>query len=359
MSSVGIVIPVCNCLEYTRRCIRSIRAHCREVGPQVVIVDNGSNDGTGEFLLAQAREATIITNSVNRGFAAACNQGARAVSADIVVFLNNDTQVLAGWLEKLIEASASTVDIGAAGSKLLYPDRRVQHAGIAMFYDKTPYHIYAGCPEEALCVTRQRTFAALTAASLLVPRELFCTAGGFDEEYVNGLEDVDLCLRLRALGRRLMYAPQSVAVHYESQTPGRGIHAQKNERLFHARWDRHIAQDDLMYLLEDDMEVLFYPGSAAPAFVPRGQARAEIGPNLQVAEALERSGRLHKAMNALAQLCRIAPYSADILHQCESVARSVGNRQLAAACRQRLATLARYAARSRSGNCELTAKEST
>jgi tetratricopeptide (TPR) repeat protein len=123
------------------------------------------------------------------------------------------------------------------GSKLLYENGTIQHAGVAfsrVWF--TPYHIYSGLPADAPCVNRRREFQSITAACMLVRREVFEAVGGFDEGYRNGFEDVDLCLKIREQGWQLIYRPDSVLYHLESQTPGRKAHDKDNAKRLVQRW---------------------------------------------------------------------------------------------------------------------------
>jgi len=128
---VSIVIPVWNRPDLTSQCLEAIR---RTAGlpHEVIVVDNCSTDGTREFL-AQEDEAgrlRAILNPENRGFGKACNQGLDAARGRHVLFLNNDTIPLAGWLEALVRTVEDDPGVGVVGSRLLYPDGTLQHSGI-------------------------------------------------------------------------------------------------------------------------------------------------------------------------------------------------------------------------------------
>ena len=145
----------------------------------------------------------VIRNQDNLGFAKACNQGARAARGEYLVFLNNDTIPLNGWLTALIEEVRTHSDVAVVGSKLLYEDGTIQHAGVAFSREWfLPYHIYRGFDAHAASVSRRRELDCVTAACMLVRREAFEEVGGFDEGYRNGFEDVDLCLKIREKNRK-------------------------------------------------------------------------------------------------------------------------------------------------------------
>ena len=129
---VTIIIPVFNQSQYTKQCLEKLFANTDSDRFELIVVDNNSTDETPGLLLSFGNKVTVITNSVNMGFASACNQGARAASGRYILFLNNDTEVQPGWLEPLVETLESDSGIGAVGSQLLYPDGRLQHAGVVI-----------------------------------------------------------------------------------------------------------------------------------------------------------------------------------------------------------------------------------
>ncbi|MEW6248547.1 MAG: glycosyltransferase [Nitrospirota bacterium] len=245
----SIIIPVWNKVELTRRCLEALATTPDEPRWEVIIVDNGSTDGTSALLAELGGDVRIIRNDENLGFAKACNQGAKAARGRYLVFLNNDTIPQSGWLEALVREVEEHADVAVVGSKLLYPDGTIQHAGVAFSHVWfTPYHLYQGCPADLPAVNRRREFQAVTAACMLVRREVFDEVGGFDEGYRNGFEDVDLCLKVRERGWKIVYQPKSVLYHLESQTPGRKAHDADNSRLFLTRWGScwWLADEDLL-----------------------------------------------------------------------------------------------------------------
>lgn len=190
---------------------------------EVVVVDNGTGHGVDAD--------QVIRNPDNLGFAAACNQGAEVASGELVVFLNNDCEVQGGWLEPLVE----NIEAGAgiAGSLLVHPDGSVAHAGVA--FHRTP--------DGTLVATNrtgehaQSSVDAVTGACLAIRKDLFFRLGGFDEGYMNGYEDVDLCLQARRAGWTVMYDPASVVVHHESASgPARWTHVRQNVARLQERW---------------------------------------------------------------------------------------------------------------------------
>lgn len=246
----SIVIPVWNKMELTIQCLTALARLPEQLQYEVIVVDNGSSDGTGEFLRQLRGDVRVITNSENLGFAKACNQGAQAARGKYVVFLNNDTIPQQGWLSALVAEVDTHPEVGVVGSKLLFADGTIQHAGVV--FDRTyraPYHIYRRLPGDHPAVNQRREFQVVTGACMLIRRDLFQELGGFDEGYRNGFEDVDLCLKAREKGHLVVYQPRSVVYHLESQTNGRKTHEQENaDRLF-TRWETSWwrADEDLYY----------------------------------------------------------------------------------------------------------------
>ncbi len=254
--AVSIVIPVFNKVEYTRKCIEALAATVDAGDPvEFVVVDNGSTDGTPAFLATLSGDVVLVRNTGNLGFAAACNQGARVARGESILFLNNDTVPQPGWLRALVTA-AEEENAAICGARLLYPDGRVQHAGIAFDRRGVGYHIFNGLPKDDPAVSKRRPFQAVTAACMLVRRSLFEELGGFDEGYRNGFEDVDFCLRARQTGHRVLYAPESVVVHHEESTEGRKTHDRENLERFLARWKGKVEPDDERIYGEEGFEII-------------------------------------------------------------------------------------------------------
>jgi GT2 family glycosyltransferase len=250
----SIVIPVHNKAGLTRRCLDAIIAEPPKTSFELVVVDDASTDGTPDLLAGYGDAVKVIRQEPNAGFAAASNAGAKAARGELLVFLNNDTVPLAGWLDALVAHGDREPSAAVVGAKLLFPDDTIQHAGVVICQDGNPRHLYAGFPHDHPAVDKSRRFQAVTAACALVRREAFEQAGGFDTAFLNGLEDVDLCLRLGELGHEVHYCPGSVLYHLESISRGRrSKQIQEGARLFRRRWDGRVRPDDLDYYVADGL----------------------------------------------------------------------------------------------------------
>lgn len=250
---VSIVIPVCNNKELTRNCIRSILENTPNIAFEIIAVDNGSTDGTAEMLISLEREGPLrcVANQENLGFAKACNQGAKAAKGRYLVFLNNDTRVQGRWLDALRSCAVRDNRIGAVGAKLLFDDGLIQHAGVVFDQKLKPVHIYKFFHPHHPAVQKTREFQAVSAACMLVGKDVFDQLGGFDEQYLNGYEDVDFCLRLRRDGYKVVYCPKSVVTHLESLTPGRFEAMDRNKELLLSRWGDALIADELETYRQD------------------------------------------------------------------------------------------------------------
>jgi GT2 family glycosyltransferase len=253
----SIVIPVFNREGLTRQCLESILLDWPASALEVVVVDDGSTDATAELLARLAGEEArlrVVSRSENSGFAAACNSGVAASIGEYVAFLNNDTIPSPGWLDRLVEYADAHANAAVVGSRLLFPDGTVQHAGVTIGQDRNPHHLYVGFPAEHPAVNHSGRVPVVTAACMLVRRAVFDIAGGFDTAFRNGHEDVDLCLRLGELGHEVHYCPASVAVHLESATRGRRTtEASANGRRYREEWAHKVVPSDLARFVEDGL----------------------------------------------------------------------------------------------------------
>jgi O-antigen biosynthesis protein len=228
---VEVIVCLRDRSELLKRCAGSVLSETEYERFTLTLVDNGSREPkTLDLLWELARDPRVRVLQDERpfNFAALNNAAARSSSADVLVFLNNDTEVVdPGWLTTLLE-EALRPQVGAVAPLLLYPDRTVQHAGAAI-----GLHGYAGHPFAGLAPDAQtpfgradggtRNWLAVSAACMMVGRHKFNEVGGFDESFVIAGNDVDLCLRLTASGFRSVCVPHTMLVHDESRSRGEHI----------------------------------------------------------------------------------------------------------------------------------------
>jgi GT2 family glycosyltransferase/2-polyprenyl-3-methyl-5-hydroxy-6-metoxy-1,4-benzoquinol methylase len=238
---VTLVIPVHDRADLTARCLEALARTVDPSATEVIVVDNASTDAARDLLARAPLPVRVIENAENAGFGRASNQGARAARGDLLVFLNNDTEPEPGWLEAL-ESAAAEPGVGIVGARLLYPaTRRIQHAGLALNPDGIPDHVWRNAREDDPRAGAPRDLDMVTGACLAIRRERFRELGGFDEGYVNGVEDVDLCLTARRAGLRVRYEPRAVVLHNEGSTRGRFAHVAPNLRRLADKWGPTLA----------------------------------------------------------------------------------------------------------------------
>ena len=238
----SISIACFNNIFFTRQCIESIYKNTEDF--ELIIVDNASTDGTFEYiksLMDSGKKITLIQNDKNAGFAYAHNQALEQAKGKYFLPLNNDTICLKNWLTEMLKPF-SDPKIGIVGSKLLMPgSRNIQHAGVYFLDNGIPYHTNLGSPDDENTST-SKIVPAVTGACMAIKTDLFREVGGFDTAYVNGWEDIDLCLKLRKLGYNIFYQATSVLYHYEGQTEGRLNNDNENRQLFMSRWAQDIQE---------------------------------------------------------------------------------------------------------------------
>lgn len=218
--ATSIVIPVLNNAAMTHRCLESIVKETTTGTYEVIVVDNGSGPAARQ-MLSRVSGLRLITNDTNVGFVGACNQGASAAQGEFVLFLNNDTIVLSGWLDALLRTFEQDRSIGAVGAKLIYPNGRLQEAGGIIWRDGDGWNYGRNEDPDVPEFGYVREVDYCSGACLLVRRSLFERLGGFDTRYAPAYyEDTDLAFRLRERGYRVLYQPAARIIHFEGATAG-------------------------------------------------------------------------------------------------------------------------------------------
>lgn len=243
---VSVIIPVHGKLPYTVACLRSLARHGAQAPFEVIVVDDASPDAS-TATLAQVGGLRLLRNAANLGFIGSCNAGAAAARGEFLLFLNNDTQVTPGWLDALLRCFAERADCGIAGSRLVYPDGRLQEAGGLVFADGSCWTTGRFEPRSMPLFRCRREVDYVSGASLLIRRELFQRIGGFDARFAPAYyEDADLAFAVRRRGLRVYYEPASTVIHCEGISAGtdlgRGMkrHQRPNQVKFVDKWTAEL-----------------------------------------------------------------------------------------------------------------------
>ncbi len=243
---VSIVIPVYNKWEYTAACLRSLADTGCRTSFEVIVVDDQSSDETAARL-AGVEGLVHVRNASNLGFVGSCNHGAEKARGHYVVFLNNDTQVLDGWLDALVETFDRFPETGLAGARLVYPDGRLQEAGGIVFSDGSGWNYGRNDDPERPGYRFVREVDYCSGACVILPTALFRDLGGFDTHYAPAYyEDTDLAFRVRARGLQVRLQPAATVVHHEGVTSGTDLTTgakrfqEINRKKFMQRWQAEL-----------------------------------------------------------------------------------------------------------------------
>ena len=239
---VSIVIPVFNQVETTLGCLDSIANAVNDAVYEVLVVDDCSTDLT-PAVLAEVPGLRLVRNDENVGFLHTCNRGAEEARGRYVLFLNNDTTVSDGWIDRLLQTFDDFEDVGLVGAKLVFPDGRLAEAGGIIWRDGSGHNYGRGEDPSEPRFNYARQVDYCSAACVLIPRELFRELGGFDSRYAPAYyEDVDLAFRVRKAGKHVYYQPAAQVVHLEGVSHGvdvtQGIkrYQVENQARFFQRW---------------------------------------------------------------------------------------------------------------------------
>lgn len=246
---VSIIIPVYNQWNYTYSCLASILENTTEVSYEVIIADDMSTDETIDIEKV-VNNITVVRDGINRGFLLNCNNAAKVARGKYLFFLNNDTNVQKGWLSSLIELIESGPLIGMVGSKLVYPDGRLQEAGGIIWDDASGWNFGRLDDPEKPEYNYVKEVDYISGAAILIKHSIWKELGGFDERYVPAyFEDTDLAFEVRRLGYKVLLQPKSVVVHFEGVSHGtdttNGIKSYQvtNKEKFISKWKEELSRN--------------------------------------------------------------------------------------------------------------------
>ncbi|WP_408640319.1 glycosyltransferase, partial [Saccharomonospora halophila] len=239
---VSVIIPVYGKWPWTRRCLASIARRPPVTPFEVIVVDDASPDDTAERI-ASCAGVRLVRTERNGGFIGACNLGAGHARGELLMFLNNDTEVHDGWLDESAAVLRDDSGIGLVGSKLVYPNGTLQECGGIVWADGSGSNYGRGSPADEPRFATLRDVDYCSGAALLVRGDVFETVGGFDPRYAPAYyEDTDLAFAVRAAGYRTVVQPASVVIHDEGVSNGtdtaRGVkrYQRLNRTVFAEKW---------------------------------------------------------------------------------------------------------------------------
>jgi len=246
---ISIVIPTRNAPEHIGRCLQSIYEKTTYRNYEVVIVDNNTTDPAAKGILRQY-PCTVLNYNETFNFSKANNLGIGKSRGEILILLNNDTEVITeDWLESLL-FYLEQPNVGAVGPLLVYPDYTVQHAGVVLGFRGTADHVMRGFPADsdgyAGSLSCAREVSAVTAACLAIRKSTYFDAGGLCEYFATHYQDVDLCLRLRSMNKRILFNPNAILIHHESVSR-KTFYDHMDRALLLDNWKNTINKGDPYY----------------------------------------------------------------------------------------------------------------
>jgi O-antigen biosynthesis protein len=274
---VSVIVPTRDRMDLLKRCVAGVLADTAYANLELLIVDNGSVEAATKVYLREIEGDTrvrVIEYLKSFNYSAINNFAVRQARGEVIVLLNNDTEVISGhWLSEMV-ANAMRPEVGAVGARLLYPDGTLQHAGTVVGMGFVAGHVHSGIsrddPGYFSRAMLQQNLSAVTAACLAIRGEVFEEVGGLDEELRVAFNDVDLCLRIRQRGYLIVYTPLVELYHHESASRGSDLIAERRPefereiRYMAQRWAGVMANDPYY-----NPNLSLFQASPVLAFPPR------------------------------------------------------------------------------------------
>lgn len=272
---VSIIIINRNGADHLSTLFESIKINTFYNNFEIIVVDNASSDNSIEVVnkYQNGLNIRLIRNNINRSFSEANNQAALYAEGEFLLFMNNDIEVTCGWLKELVGCYFKYDKVGAVGAKLIYPfepvsnlnsDKsfKIQHSGIMFSEEENrirPYNTGNGLEPFDKSANEEKIVGGVTAAVLLVNKEVFDKVGGFDEKYIYGYEDVDLNLKLTRSGYKNIYCPSALLFHHEFGTQKEDSNTKvkerrlNNQKVFKEKWEAYLKKNILQNKLDGHM----------------------------------------------------------------------------------------------------------
>jgi GT2 family glycosyltransferase len=259
--TISIIIPTHDQAPVLERCVVSVLEKTRYSHFEILLMENNSRESetfeTYERLAAMDPRVRLLHWRGEFSFARINNDAAAHSQADFLLFLNNDTEVISSdWIERMLDYGRQP-GVGAVGASLYYPDDTVQHAGVIVgiwgIAAHSHKHLERGQPGYNGRAALVQNFSAVTAACMLVRRQTFLELGGFDPAFQVAYNDVDLCLRMREQGYRIVWTPHARLYHHEQLTRGDEMAPKARQRVLREtdlllhRWARYFSEGDPFY----------------------------------------------------------------------------------------------------------------
>jgi GT2 family glycosyltransferase/glycosyltransferase involved in cell wall biosynthesis/Flp pilus assembly protein TadD len=244
---VSVIVLCHNKMEFTVRCLTALFAHTDYPRLEVFVVDNASVDDTPGYLEMFSRRVNFLHSPTNLGFVGGNNFAAQYAKGDLLVFLNNDSEVRHGWLTEMLRCMAEHPDAGVVGARLVYPDGTTQEAGGIIFSDGNGWNYGREYTVKNSRISFLREVDYCSGAALMVRRDLFTALDGFDSRYAPAYcEDSDLCFGVRELGYKVYYCPSASVLHHEGATAGTDVTTgfkrfqEVNRPKFRDKWSHRL-----------------------------------------------------------------------------------------------------------------------
>ena len=258
---ISIIIPNKDHIEDLELCLFSLTKRSTYKNYEILIVENNSEKPeTFEYykkLPDRYPKVKVLTWEKEFNYSAINNFAAKQAEGVYLLFLNNDVEILTPqWIEEMLQICQQK-DVAITGAKLYYPDDTIQHAGVVLGLGGIAGHIMCKASREdpgyfGRTVTVQE-ISAVTAACMMIRTEDFWNAGGFDETFQVAFNDIDLCMKVRAAGKKIVFTPYAELYHYESKsrgledTPEKQFRFDKEVKAFEAKWSEQLAKGDPYY----------------------------------------------------------------------------------------------------------------